>query len=41
MSYIDIYRFLEDPEACLRAVIKEKEEKYQNLLFPEMSRAYF
>ncbi|KAA6321537.1 hypothetical protein EZS27_028820 [termite gut metagenome] len=36
MSYINIFRFLEDPEDCLRAVIKEKEMTYQNTLFPEM-----
>ena len=41
MSYIDIYRFLEDPEACWLRVIKERKDFYQNSLFPEMGKAYF
>ena len=41
MSYIDIYRFLEDPEACWLQVINEQNDKYQNSLFPEMREAYF
>ncbi|KAA6343562.1 hypothetical protein EZS27_008775 [termite gut metagenome] len=41
MNYINIYRFLEDPEECLKAVIKENELKYQNSLFPEMKGACF
>ena len=41
MSYIDIYRFLENPEACWLRVIEEQEHKYQNTLFPEMKGAYF
>jgi hypothetical protein len=39
MSYIDIYRFLENPEACWLSVIKENKEKYQNSLFPELRGA--
>jgi hypothetical protein len=37
MSYINIYRFLENPEACREAVIKERKEKYKNSLFPDMN----
>lgn len=40
MSYINIYRFLEDPEGCWRQIIKENNVKYQNSLFPELARAY-
>ena len=41
MSYIDIYRFLEDPEGSWRAILKENKTKYQNSLFPELQGAYF
>jgi hypothetical protein len=41
MNYIDIYRFLEDPEGSWRERIKENKMKYQNSLFPEMEGAYF
>jgi len=41
MSYISVYRFLEDPEGSWRAIIKENHAKYQNSLFPEMKGAYF
>lgn len=41
MNYIDIYRFLEDPEGSWHAIIKENKLKYQNSLFPEMRGAYF
>ncbi|MGB4268467.1 MAG: IS4 family transposase [Spirochaetota bacterium] len=41
MNYIDIYRFLEDPEGSWREIIKENKMKYQNSLFPEMEGAYF
>ncbi|MGH2642717.1 MAG: hypothetical protein ACRDE2_02120 [Chitinophagaceae bacterium] len=36
MNYINIYRFLEEPEGCWRQLIKEKEARYQNSLFPEI-----
>jgi len=35
MSYIDIYRFLEDPEGSWREVIKKNQDKYKNSLFPK------
>jgi len=41
MSYIDIYKFLEDPERSWRAILKENKMKYQNSLFPELQGAYF
>src|SRR5690606_26942400 len=41
MNYVDIYRFLEDPEGTWRSVIKENKLNYQNSLFPEMQGAYF
>ncbi len=41
MSYIDIYRFLEDPEGSWRAILKENKTRYQNSLFPELQGAYF
>ena len=41
MCYIDIYRFLENPEDCWLNCIKEQKNKYQNSLFPEMRGAYF
>ena len=41
MSYINIYRFLENPEECWLGVIKERKNNLQNSLFPEMTGAYF
>ena len=41
MSYINVYRFLEDPEGSWREIVKENKMKYQNSLFPEMEGAYF
>ena len=41
MNYINIYRFLEDPEGSWRELIKENKMKYQNSLFPELEGAYF
>jgi hypothetical protein len=41
MNYIDIYRFLEDPEGSWRAVVKENKLKYQNSLFPDWEGARF
>lgn len=44
MNYIDIYRFLENPERSWLEIIKENKEteaKYQNSLFPEFRGAYF
>jgi hypothetical protein len=41
MNYIDIYRFLENPEGCWLSIIKENKDKYQNTLFPELEGACF
>ena len=41
MSYINIYRFLENPEECWLGVIKERKNSHQNSLFPKMTGAYF
>ena len=41
MNYINIYRFLEDPEGSWREIVKENKLKYQNTLFPQMQGAYF
>ena len=41
MSYINVYKFLENPEKSWLEVIKEKEKRYQNTLFPEPQGAYF
>ena len=41
MNYIDIYRFLEDPEGSWREIVKENKLKYQNSLFPDWEGARF
>ena len=41
MNYIDIYKFLEDPEGSWREIVKENRIHYQNSLFPELERTYF
>lgn len=41
MNYINVYKFLEDPEKSWLEIIKEKERDYQNSLFPELKGAYF
>jgi hypothetical protein len=41
MSYINLYRFLEDPEGCWREVTYKQNLEYQNSLFPQMQGAYF
>lgn len=35
MNYVDIYRFLEDPEGCWRKVTFRDENRYENSLFTE------
>jgi transposase len=35
MSYINIFKFLEDPEGAWNAIINGKERDYQNSLFPQ------
>jgi transposase len=41
MNYINIYKFLEDPEGSWREIVEEDKRKYQNSLFPELGGAYF
>lgn len=41
MSYINVYTFLENPEQSWLTIIKEREFKYKDSLFPEMQGAYF
>jgi len=41
MNYINIYRFLEDPEGSWREIVKENKLNYQNSLFPQLEGAYF
>lgn len=41
MSYINLYQFLEDPEATWRRVLKENKVRYKDSLFPEFERTYF
>lgn len=42
MNYIDIYKFLNDPEKAWQKVLKQKQMEYQNSLFPEFNKgAYF
>jgi transposase len=41
MSYIDIYKFLEDPENVWNEIISKNKLIYQNSLFPEIRGAYF
>jgi len=41
MDYINIYKFLEDPEKSWNAIIAENKSKYKYPLFPELRGAYF
>jgi hypothetical protein len=41
MSYINVYRFLEDPEGSWREIVKENKIEYQNSLFPKMEGLTF
>jgi transposase len=43
MNYVNIYRFLENPEGCLQAIMRANAQKYRNepSLFPENQGAYF
>jgi len=40
MNYINIYRFLEDPEGAWIAVNRSNKINYQGTLFPEMRGAW-
>jgi len=41
MNYINIYKFLNDPEKAWLKIVKEKQREYQNTLFPKLKGAYF
>jgi hypothetical protein len=41
MNYIDIYKFLNDPEKAWLKIVREKRKEYENSLFPELKGAYF
>jgi transposase len=42
MNYINIYKFLNDPEKAWQEVLKQKQKEYQASLFPEFNKgAYF
>lgn len=41
MNYIDIYKFLNDPEKAWLKIVREKHKEYENSLFPELKGAYF
>jgi hypothetical protein len=41
MNYIDIYKFLNDPEKAWISIVEKKKKEYQNSLFPKLAGAYF
>jgi hypothetical protein len=41
MNYIDIYKFLNDPEKAWISIVEKKKAEYQNSLFPKLTGAYF
>jgi hypothetical protein len=41
MNYIDIYKFLNDPEKAWISIVERKKAEYQNSLFPKLAGAYF
>ena len=41
MNYIDIYKFLNDPEKAWISIVEKKKAEYQNSLFPKLAGAYF
>lgn len=41
MNYINIYKFLNDPEKAWTSIVEKKKIEYQNSLFPELVGAYF
>lgn len=41
MNYINIYKFLNDPEKAWTSIIEKRKAEYQNSLFPELAGAYF
>ena len=41
MNYINIYKFLNDPEKAWTSIIERKKVEYQNSLFPKLAGAFF
>ena len=41
MNYINIYKFLNDPEKAWISIVEQKKVEYQNSLFPKLAGAYF
>ncbi len=41
MNYINIYKFLNDPERAWISIVEKKRIEYQNSLFPKLAGAYF
>ena len=41
MNYIDIYKFLNDPEKAWISIVEKKKAEYQNSLSPKLAGAYF
>ena len=41
MNYIDIYKFLNDPEKAWISIVEKKKAENQNSLFPKLAGAYF
>ena len=41
MNYINIYKFLNDPEKAWISIVEKKKAEYQNSLFPKLAGAYF
>ncbi|NOZ47313.1 MAG: IS4 family transposase [Chlorobi bacterium] len=41
MNYINIYKFLNDPEKAWISIVEKKKTEYQNSLFPKLAGAYF
>ena len=41
MNYINIYKFLNDPEKVWISIVEKKKAEYQNSLFPKLAGAYF
>ena len=41
MNYINMYKFLNDPEKAWLNIVKQKQVEYQNSLFPKLKGACF
>ena len=41
MNYIDIYKFLNDPEKAWISIVEKKKAEFQNSLYPKLAGVYF